>query len=209
MDLISMPLRQHLKTHRLCLLFRQKKRDHVRFLLKHRVDVRKKDHLGWQAIHFAVARSQLAMFEDFLKYDVDWRTTIKMRVGDRLFTNIEIEDHRRCKPIHRAVIKGNTGVVEILLKHSCTLPRDAFGFTPELYALKYGYTTIVEMLREYQSKQGTLLSCIRTGAIYLDFAWNILSFHLHKIQGAAQHFPRSSFFSETIYVTKLTLTWIL
>ena len=70
--------------------------------------------------------------------------------------DIEAEDPSGRRALHMASRWGKFENAQILLAHGCSLVCDTRGMSPELYALKYGHSNIVDLLRNH--KRGIYLS---------------------------------------------------
>ncbi|TVY92919.1 Serine/threonine-protein phosphatase 6 regulatory ankyrin repeat subunit B [Lachnellula willkommii] len=70
--------------------------------------------------------------------------------------DIEAEDPSGRRALHMAASLGKYENAQILLAHGCSLVCDTKRMSPELYALKHGYSDIVDLLRNHE--RGTYAS---------------------------------------------------
>lgn len=148
--------------------------DHVRFFLKHQVDLDVRDSLEWNVLHLAAFRKKQDLTQLIIEHGHSRINNIINSPNNHGLTplhiaaefgegcmldaliqegaNIEAEDRSRRKAVHIAAMKGNMEALEVLLKHKCTQTEDNSGMTPELYALLSGHTAIVERLREHNQR---------------------------------------------------------
>ncbi|KAG0650988.1 Ankyrin-1 [Hyphodiscus hymeniophilus] len=111
--------------------------DCISLLIDHGADVRAKNFIGSEAVHYATTYGYLDASKILLRAGAD--------------INALLPDGKA--PIHFAASWGHLHVVKELLSHHCSLAADNGGMTPRLLALKYGHPKVFDLLKTHEAQR--------------------------------------------------------